>query len=241
MREIAALSEAMQPGGTVVAETTVFGDRLIYLKAAFRLFTANAPHTPDDPDVAGSWREALETSSPLWLLTWFPACDPANWMERELWESSAFIAERPVEGHRAVGFYRAADPDLQPVGASFGDIALRSAGTTVRDEGVLVALDWMAVDAPENERTWFVHLLNPAGEIVAQQDRAPAGGCRPTSGWDAGDTVTDRLFFPVSGAGEGWALRIGWADPETGELFPVTGPNGVPLETPYILIPLVNG
>ena len=240
-RQIAALAEAMQPPGVVLAETTVFGDRLLDLHASFRLFSANAPNTPDDPDAAGTWAEALETSGPFWLLTWFPQCDPANWMETELRATSAFIAERPVAGHRAVGFYRAPDPDMQPVGAKYGDITLEGAGASVRDDGVLVALDWRAEQTPEQDSTWFVHLLNPSGEIVAQQDRAPVGGCRPANEWKPGESMTDRLFFPVSGAGEGWALRVGWVNSATAELQPVTSADGAPLDTPYMLIPLGTG
>ena len=50
-----------------------------------------------------------------------------------------------------------------------------------------VTLVWAAHAAPTLNLTAFVHLLSPAGVILAQDDRQPTGGQFPTSLWQAGD------------------------------------------------------
>jgi hypothetical protein len=63
-----------------------------------------------------------------------------------------------------------------------------------------VRLAWIgkAAEPPEAALTWFVHLLDAGGQIVAQQDRAPLGGYQPTDTWTPGAIVTDRLRFPLA-------------------------------------------
>jgi hypothetical protein len=225
---IRALNAALQPPGTVVAATTLFGSGLLDLDGQ-RVISMNAPTTPDDPWAARLWRYALERGGRLWLVTWFGAGDPLNWQERDLWERAAFTREIALEGHRALLFSLAADPPLTSVGETFGALRLDAAGTAMERDGVRVALAWSAATPPDKDYTWFVHLLDAAGNIVAQQDRPPQGGYRPTSGWSTGETVTDRLFFPIVPGTDksGWALRVGWVNPQTGE----------PL-APFILLPL---
>jgi hypothetical protein len=58
-------------------------------------------------------------------------------------------------------------------------------------ETLLLTLWWQALDAPADERSVLVHLLDQGGAKVAQADGAPARGARPTSQWHAGDTVID--------------------------------------------------
>ena len=112
-------------------------------------------------------------------------------------------------------------------------------GTAIGADGVQVALEWQAEAAPENNGQWFVHLLDPNGEVVAQQDRGPQSGCRPVNSWAADETVTDRLYFALPEVGEGWSLRVGWLD-ANGEPVAVTGPDGDALDAPYVLVPLAG-
>jgi 4-amino-4-deoxy-L-arabinose transferase-like glycosyltransferase len=60
-----------------------------------------------------------------------------------------------------------------------------------------VTLTWQAVSSPPKDYTAFVHLINQAGELVAQTDRPPAGF--PTSDWRPGEVVTDiyRVGIPA--------------------------------------------
>ncbi|HJZ45585.1 MAG TPA: hypothetical protein VKE41_00395, partial [Roseiflexaceae bacterium] len=58
-------------------------------------------------------------------------------------------------------------------------------------DSLLLTLWWQALAAPGDERSVLVQLLDRGGAIVAQADGPPAHGGRPTSQWQAGDTVID--------------------------------------------------
>ena len=96
--------------------------------------------------------------------------------------------------------------------------------------------------AHDQPLTWFVHLLDAGGNVVAQQDRAPVGGLTPTTDWPLdGSPVADRLYFPLPDGTDttGWAVRIGVVDPATGAPFPAEDSAGNPLPDPFVVIPLV--
>ncbi|MGD8627425.1 MAG: glycosyltransferase family 39 protein [Anaerolineae bacterium] len=78
---------------------------------------------------------------------------------------------------------------------------------------------WQARQAVGAEYQVFVHLLDGEGRLVAQNDGPPAGGARPTSGWAAGETVTDRrgLLLPAGLAAGAYQVRIGLYRPDSGE------------------------
>lgn len=174
------------------------------------------------------------------MLTWFPPADPLNWQERELWETAAFVMERPLEGHRAVYFHRSPDPsDEREAGWRFGEITLEAFACQPVPDGVRLTVRWSADTVPEEAYSWFIHLLDPNGEIVAQQDRQPQGGYAPTNQWTSGETVIDRLFFPVQVRDlESWKLRVGFIHPSTGERLPVLMPQGTEVEAGYVEIEL---
>lgn len=58
-----------------------------------------------------------------------------------------------------------------------------------------VTLAWQAQMPIDHDYTAFVHLLNEAGELVAQLDRPPAG--YPTSNWHVGEIVQDTFCMPL--------------------------------------------
>jgi hypothetical protein len=73
--------------------------------------------------------------------------------------------------------------------ASFGAGELSLLG--VRWQGQDVVLDWRADGKPRADYTVFVHAVDAAGNIVAQQDGSPQGGSFPTGLWQPGDAVRD--------------------------------------------------
>jgi hypothetical protein len=235
---VEALEAALTPRGTVVVASTAFDETLVDVERGGRIITLNAPTDPDDPLAGGLWRFARGLGGGLWYVTWFGAGDPLDWMGRDLWRSAAFVTERTVVGHRALLFYLeppALDP--QPGGWRFGE-ALRLDRYIVerRDGGVYIQLEWSAAaNAISADYSWFVHLLDADGQIIAQQDRPPVGGYAPTSGWQPGETVTDRLFFPVA-AGQMDRLRVGWVGGD-GAPLPVTDSDGAALPDPFVLLP----
>jgi hypothetical protein len=82
-----------------------------------------------------------------------------------------------------------------------------------------VRLLWEATHTPEIAYTVFVHLRAPYGAIIAQSDRPPADGVRPTTGWIAGEYIQDvhRLAFNDTGYRGAASLVVGLYDPATGE------------------------
>jgi hypothetical protein len=113
-----------------------------------------------------------------------------------------------------------------PAEANFGDeIALQGYSTALEDSELTVTLSWQALHVPTANYTVFVHLLNAAGETVAQHDGQPQDGAYPTSIWDINETVIDKhtLILPPGLSPGTYALRIGLYRLETGERLPVVG------------------
>lgn len=237
-----AFDAILQPPGTVVAATTVLGDAMLDLEQRVAAITISAPTSPADPRVSSLWNYAKRQGDLLWFVNWFAPADARNWQERELWQSAAFVVERPLLEHRALLFNLAPDPAPQPLHWRFGDVALEAYGVQIHPDGVQVLLRWSA-SAPLPHLTWFVHLLDGSGNIIAQQDRQPQGGYAPTETWQTGEPVTDRLLFLTDTPPdpETWRLRVGWVDAATGELLPVTDADGNALPEPYVTLNLNAG
>ncbi len=100
---------------------------------------------------------------------------------------------------------------------------LAASSVETGDEGPVVTLWWAATAAPEADYTIFVHLLDAAGNLVAQADGPPNDGLSPTGIWRPGDVVRDTHRFPpgtvVPGGGR---IRVGAYRPDTGERAPAT-------------------
>ncbi len=99
-------------------------------------------------------------------------------------------------------------------------IRLHSVAVDKIDEQTLaVELGWSADETPGQDWTVFVHLLNSAGEVVAQHDGLPEVGFRPTSSWEPGEVVLDShwLIAPQGQVPDGARLSIGLYEPATGQ------------------------
>jgi hypothetical protein len=238
--EIRALEDALQPSGKVVAATTHFGESLVDVDNQSWLFATNAPTSPDDPLAAPMWKAANGQGGYVWLLTWFTPADPTNWQEKDLWTRGAFALEREAVGHRALLFNLspALDADRE-VNARFGDFELEKYGTAQTKDGLFVTVEWFSIIPVSETDSWFIHLIDEAGNVIAQQDRQPLGGYAPTSSWIPGEPVTDRLFFPDIRA-EGLRLRIGWVNPVTQELLPAFDSDDNPVPENFILLPVYS-
>ncbi|MGQ9887523.1 MAG: hypothetical protein ACUVSX_03440 [Aggregatilineales bacterium] len=238
--ELAALDAALQPPAATLVASSHFGDGLLDLERSGRVVAMHAPTSPADPLAQSAWARALALADggSLWYVSWFAPGHPDNWQERALFEQAYFAAERSASGHRALWFSLAPDPPAQPGGWRFGPVALEAYSVETAADGLRVALRWAAVEAVPADYTWFVHLLNADSAVVAQQDRAPLGGFAPTASWSPGQRVTDRLFFPLPPGTEtaGWALRVGWVHPASGDRLPAAAPDGAPLPDGFALI-----
>ena len=236
-----ALEEALDPQAVALAATTILDTALLDVNTGTRFISMNAPTSPEDPRARQVWEHALRQGGErLWLITWFGPADPLNWQERALWEQAAFIREVSAADHRALLF--SLDPGPEPVapgGWRFGPLALEAYAIRQDASALYVTLRWVASEPPDHDYAWFVHVLDAAGNIVAQQDRPPLGGYAPTSNWSPSAPVIDRLCFLLSpdvAPASGWRLRIGIVNVVTGEPLPARTPAGEALPEPFIVL-----
>lgn len=100
-----------------------------------------------------------------------------------------------------------------------------------------VTLYWRAEKHPQGDYTAFVHLLDDAGQLLAQHDGPPRYGRYPTSAWQSGDVVPDEHVLEVLPLPAGQRVRLvaGMYRSDTLERLPVVGPDGL---VPDGLVPL---
>jgi hypothetical protein len=107
----------------------------------------------------------------------------------------------------------------------------------VDSRSTILTLFWRADTVPQDDYTVFVHLLNTAGELVAQADAPPVAGAYPTSLWDPGESIADRHPLPALPFGR-YTVRIGLYRAATGDRLPVDGsPDGSLLLTEFKVSP----
>lgn len=174
---------------------------------------------------------ALDRPGRLWFLTdeyrfiarYTPEFRQAIWDRMDpvyRYHYAIAFLERPAGEpayHRDVqaGFERGLDLvgyDLNPAGLGpGGDLALTLYWT---------AREW--VDAPY---TVFVHLLDPSGQRVAQDDGPPLDGLHATNHWVPGERLRDerRLVLPEDAVPGRYRLEVGWYDPVTLARVPLMG------------------
>jgi 4-amino-4-deoxy-L-arabinose transferase-like glycosyltransferase len=122
---------------------------------------------------------------------------------------------------RVQGAQPAAPVSLQAVFG--GEIGLAA----VQRDAAEVRLTWTALKQPSADYTVFVHVLNDAGELVAQHDGPPQNGAFPTTLWRAGDVIAD--MHRLTGQVTTGRLEIGLYRRPSLERLAVTSPGGVAL------------
>ncbi len=107
---------------------------------------------------------------------------------------------------------------------------LRSTGSAPGDR-VPFVLYWQATGPVTADLSIFVHLLDPSGNLVWQDDGAAAHGTRPTWSWSPGEVIADPHTIPLpTDLPEGeYLLAAGLYDWRTGERLPAFGPEGTRL------------
>jgi len=100
---------------------------------------------------------------------------------------------------------------------------------------IKLTLYWRALAEMDTDYTVFTHLLNPAGDILSQQDNPPVNGTYPTTLWLPGEIVTDpyQIAVPSALPAGDYAIAIGFYVAENGLRLG----DPIPLEAPIPISP----
>ena len=99
------------------------------------------------------------------------------------------------------------DPGYQVLDLDFGDdIWLQSYKLEATDEGIDLILYWEASNQPREDYQVFVHVVDAAGEMLAQDDGAPG---YPTSQWRTSVTIADPHHIPVENLPDDFRVYVG--------------------------------
>jgi hypothetical protein len=79
-----------------------------------------------------------------------------------------------------------------------------------------VTLIWYATARQGHDWVVFIHLVDPQGRIIAEDNRPPRDGAFPMTQWAVGDWVEDRhpVRLPADLAPGAYTLRAGLYDPQ---------------------------
>ncbi len=169
----------------------------------------------------------------------------------DFWDSDHFVenylsryADRELDtrvGEFRLQLYatrREFEPQIQPVNARVGQATLvgyrlsgLANGTTTLSGpmNLHVVLYWRPEQKVEKDWTVFVHLLDPSGRIVAQEDQAPVEGTYPTTRWQPGELIVDAYDLRANGSPGEYALVAGMYDPTSLVRAPALDANGTRL------------
>ncbi|MCB9143247.1 MAG: glycosyltransferase family 39 protein [Anaerolineales bacterium] len=103
----------------------------------------------------------------------------------------------------------------QAVGDGISLVGISTVTDTVSPGTTLpVTVVWRAESPSEASYTAFVHLLDAAGNVVAQDDHLPLQGQRPTNGWLAGEIIVDQhtLTLPADLTPGSYRFEVGMYD-----------------------------
>jgi hypothetical protein len=174
----------------------------------------------------------------IFAVSRMPADSSSAWLDRNAYRSGS---DWFGDLHLAT-YGTAADLTEYVSGARFGRIFVLPRytlpdGPLTPGDVLPVALTWQADETPGGRFKVFAHLLNGAGQLVAQYDGEPVGGVQPTTDWAAGDSVTDRrgVLLPADLSAGAYTLVIGWYPADGGDRLPVVSASDEPIGTQLVL------
>ncbi len=176
-------------------------------------------HTPEEARL--DWLRSIGSRGPFWFIS--DEGDPTTADENrqaETWmtEHACRVDSNNAGSARVSRFIAPlnATGSFQTNGAVFNEeIALNgfqlSQSALKPGDGLCVELKWQALKQPAADDTVFVHVINAAGQLVAQNDMQPQSGFAPTSQWQPGATITDRhgVILPTNLPTGDYTIRVG--------------------------------
>ena len=83
-----------------------------------------------------------------------------------------------------------------------------------------LTLYWQTLEPVNEDLVVFIHLLDAAGQVIAQADAPPTNNAYPSSWWAPGEVIADRHPLPPTTGVT--AIRFGLYDLATGQRWPVS-------------------
>jgi len=184
------------------------------------------------------FERALRDAERVWLITWYGPGDTENWYEEQLRQEWASVSEEWGDDLRLLLMARPPHTDHRSENATtFDSIRLFAYSLQRSHDTLFVEIAWQAVESIPQDYITFVHVLDSEMHLIAQQDRPPLGGYRPTTSWVPGEIVVDRFAFPLSGKQLAEAqVMIGWYEWPSLERLPVRNEIGKSVEGNALLI-----
>lgn len=178
-RDVPEGSALMLPWGT--RHTAVgMGKDVLGLVSGFDLLDHNA-----------DFRAVLDAGQRLVAPDYTFFAQPQSWWEEKLGASVYLDAAAPglVEIRTT--------PTVTALASGAQAVRVLDSELVCEPSRLIFSVVWVLSEAPERDLSVFVHLLNSAGEQVAQDSRsAPVYGLRPLTGWVSGEQVRDIYVLP---------------------------------------------
>jgi hypothetical protein len=141
--------------------------------------------------------------------------------ETPLWASLLIIAILGA-GPGLSPDFRTYDIPASPA-AIFGDnqvmlLNLEPEGALQPGATIVLNADWFVTQPVDFDYNIFIHVVDDAGETVAQLDTQPQAGARPMTSWLPGEIISDRYELAIPpDASTDLTLRLGLYNWQTGE------------------------
>lgn len=197
----------------------------------------------DWPTVERTLAGIISSRTGVWHLKYYPPDQDFDALTEQWLANHAFRASGQWVENATVSYYSlpVAGPErsYRP-GVTFGGIVrlngVRIARAPDRDSEVLqLILEWQAIREPQADFVVFAHAVAQNGRLVGQRDSQPMSGFRPTSHWEPGEMITDRIGIrvPEGADSDHLRVRIGLYSPGNGQRLPAMGQGGESLGDSY--------
>ncbi len=180
-------------------------------------------------DADGRWAVAIAADYPAgaglrldWREGQVPLAAPAGRAELRLPDGTV-LATYPVESIPLVTDIPSVDYRVGLSLPGVGEIiGYTLEGDPAARQPFTVTLIWRAEAATTTSYTVFVQLVTNDGRVLAQSDRLPVEGSRPTTGWRAGEVLIDSHTLTFNDGVDGGTARLiaGMYDALTGARLP---------------------
>ncbi len=231
---LARLEEAGRSGDALVLNPAPYQSPLDQLVWFLNAPGAQIPfyglyRVPDGEGQPSSGRveRLLQTYPRLWLLTEGASPgDSGSVSERDLADRAFFAGSEWLEDGFRLSRFDAAQPVVASgsPGVALGDVAVLDGWelrwTDAAPGSLQVTLRWLPAQSSVAPLNSFVQALDAqTGALLAAWDGAPQAGFAPTTGWQPGQVVEERVALALPGDGPPPSVRLiaGLYDPATGQ------------------------